>query len=338
MSICLKKRLALMCLFCLIATSICGVGFAVENEEDEGVQAVAYELIPLYVDGIRVGDGYMVDGTTYVPVDAFSDAMSREIQVQWDEETEIMTVLLEREVELKAETEQDVDAAEAEGAEVETEAKEAPELQLLSSACKERVTVVEQLHMTVKAGDAYITVNDRCFYAPGGVLYIDDVLMAPIRTLARGLGMEVSWHEETRSVGIDSRELTVIESGEAFYSEEDLYWLSHIIYAESGNQSLEGMIGVGNVVLNRVAEPTCPDTIHDVIFDRRYGVQFYPTVNGTIYEEPNELSIVAAKLCLEGYEVVGDSLFFVNPQVGISSWFVNTRTYVATIGEHVFFA
>ena len=330
MSICLKKRLALMCLFCLIATSICGVGFAVQNEEAEGAQTVAYELIPLYIDGIRVGDGYMVDSTTYVPVGDFSDAMGRHVQVQWDAETETMSVSLEREA--KGEDELLIGAVDAEtGERVEPQDVVLPEE-------GEAEAEIEQLHMTVKAGDAYITVNDRCFYAPTGVRYIGDVLMVPIRTICTALSLEVDWHEETRSVGIDSRELDVIEAAETYYNEEDLYWLSHIIYAESGNQPLEGMIGVGNVVLNRVADPTCPDTVYDVIFDRRYGVQFSPTENGTIYDDPNEMSIIAAKLCLEGYEVVGDSLFFVNPKIGISSWFVNTRTYVATIGEHVFFA
>jgi hypothetical protein len=31
-------------------------------------------------------------------------------------------------------------------------------------------------------------------------------------------------------------------------------------------------------------------------------------------------------------------LFFVNPQIGVSGWFASTRTYVATIGDHAFYA
>jgi N-acetylmuramoyl-L-alanine amidase len=129
-----------------------------------------------------------------------------------------------------------------------------------------------------------------------------------------------------------------LESAETYYDEDSLYWLSHIINAEAGNQSLEGMIGVGNVVLNRVKDPSCPDSVYGVIFDNRYGVQFSPTVNGTIYDDPNDMSVAAAKICLEGYKLVGDSLFFVNPEIGLSSWFVSTRTYVATIGDHAFYA
>ena len=31
-----------------------------------------------------------------------------------------------------------------------------------------------------------------------------------------------------------------------------LFWLSRVIYAESGNQPLDGKIAVGNVIMNRV--------------------------------------------------------------------------------------
>lgn len=334
MSICLKKRLALMCLFCLIVTSLCGTVFAAEEiEEEAGLEpTVELALIPLYVDGIRVGDGYLLDGTTYVPVQAFSEAMGRDVEVDWDEEAETMSVALERDVEIRPKTEEQPAEETAEA----VDASETAEIDETEQA--EVKTERRSLHMTVKAGDAYIAANDRCFYAKAGIRYLDKVLMAPIRSLAAVFDLEVTWHDDTCSVSIDSRELDVLEAGETFYNEEDLYWLSHIIYAESGNQPLEGMIAVGNVVLNRVKDPTCPDTVYDVIFDRRYGVQFSPTENGTIYDEPNELSIVAAKLCLEGYNEAGDSLFFVNPEIGISSWFLNTRTYVATIGQHVFFA
>ena len=69
-----------------------------------------------------------------------------------------------------------------------------------------------------------------------------------------------------------------------------------------------------------------------------YGVQFSPVETGGIYAEPNELSVIAAKLCLEGYNVAGDSLYFVNPATGSTSWFRETRTFVVTLGDHDFYA
>lgn len=201
------------------------------------------------------------------------------------------------------------------------------------------VTVTgKDLVLTATVGENYMTVNDRCFYLPCGVTVINSSLCLPVRELAKVFNAAVTWDSETSSVNISVDDPAVIESGEKYYNEEDLFWLSRLINAESGNQSLEGKIGVGNVVLNRVADPSCPDTVYGVIFDTKYGVQFSVTQNGTINDEPNEESVIAAKICLEGYNIVGDSIYFVNPQVGISSWFARTRLFVVNIGEHDFYA
>ncbi len=192
--------------------------------------------------------------------------------------------------------------------------------------------------LTVTLGNNYLTINDRCFYLPNGALLVDGVMYLPIRELAKVYTASVEWDVESSSVNISADKPVVISTAANFYNEQDLYWLSRLINAESGNQPLDGKIAVGNVVLNRVANPTCPDTIYGVVFDSKYGVQFSVTQNGTIYEEPNEESVIAAKICLEGYNLVGDSIYFVNPEVGISSWFAKTRVYVATIGEHDFYS
>ena len=49
-------------------------------------------------------------------------------------------------------------------------------------------------------------------------------------------------------------------------------------------------------------------------------------------------AVIAAKLCLDGASVAGGSLYFVNPDIGVSSWFRLTRTYVTSIGDHDFYA
>ena len=74
-----------------------------------------------------------------------------------------------------------------------------------------------------------------------------------------------------------------------------------------------------------------------VIFDSRWGGQFEPVRNGTIYDAPAPSSIVAAKLCLEGANAVGDSLYFLAPALTSNHWAMNQRTYVTTIGCHWFY-
>jgi N-acetylmuramoyl-L-alanine amidase len=58
--------------------------------------------------------------------------------------------------------------------------------------------------------------------------------------------------------GADNKGGGAIESGDTWYDEEDLYWLSRIISAEARGESLEGQIAVGNVVLNRMKSDRWP--------------------------------------------------------------------------------
>ena len=161
----------------------------------------------------------------------------------------------------------------------------------------------------------------------------------PVSMLAGLFNCTVQKDSGTSSINIDATNMIYsIDSGDTYYDEDDVYWLSRIINAESGNQTLDGMLGVGNVVLNRSDSPSFPDGVYGVIFDSRYGIQFSPVETGGIYIEPNELAVIAAKLCLEGCSIAGDSLYFVNPDVGLTTWFRNTRTFVASIGDHDFYS
>lgn len=196
----------------------------------------------------------------------------------------------------------------------------------------------EGLDLSVTVGNQYMTANGRCLYLRTGAINYNGSVIVPIRELAKVFNAQIDWHAETSSISVGTGELSVIQSADEFYNEDDLYWLSRLVNSESGNQPLDGKIGVGNVVLNRVADPTCPDNIYGVIFDNKYGVQFSVTTNGAIYNTPNDESVIAAKICLEGYNVVGNSIYFVNPVIGVSSWFANTRVFVASIADHDFYA
>ena len=121
------------------------------------------------------------------------------------------------------------------------------------------------------------------------------------------------------------------------YDYEDLYWLSRIISAEAKGESFTGQIGVGTVVLNRVRSKEFPNTIKGVVFDRKYGTQFTPVANGSIYDKPTESAVVAAKMCLDGYTLSNSVLYFVNPRIATSSWIQNNRTYAFRVGNHDFY-
>lgn len=161
-------------------------------------------------------------------------------------------------------------------------------------------------------------------YARGGSLYL------PLRTLGTLLGYQVTWS------GADNT-ITLTSPAAQDWDETDLYWLSRIICAEAGGEALEGQIAVGNVVLNRVASGEYPNTVYDVIFDRKDAVQFEPVSNGTVYQTPTALSVQAARLALQGVNTAGESLFFFNPSLSQGTWIVRSRTYYTTIGCHRFY-
>lgn len=80
------------------------------------------------------------------------------------------------------------------------------------------------------------------------------------------------------------------------YTDDDLYALAHIIMGEAEGGSYEMKIGVGSVVLNRVADYRFPNTIEEVIFQPG---QYMPTWDGRYYLEPNDDCWKAAKELLE---------------------------------------
>ena len=94
---------------------------------------------------------------------------------------------------------------------------------------------------------------------------------------------------------------TVETETEKTYSDNDLYALSHIISAESGNCSEDMMIAVGSVVLNRVEDERFPNTIEEVVFQPG---QYSPTWNGTYYNEPTDGAVEVAEMLLtEGSQI-----------------------------------
>ena len=189
------------------------------------------------------------------------------------------------------------------------------------------------LTLSARPGDQWLTVNGRALYIPDQVRLENDRTMVPVRVLAKALGGRVDW---SALAGITLTPGSGVP-GPAPYTEDELYWMSRIISAESQGEPLLGKLAVGTVVLNRVASDEFPDTIYDVIFDRKWCTQFAPVDNGTVYNEPTAESVLAAKLVLDGARAAGDSLYFIAPELTDNHWTMENRNYVTTIGCHWFY-
>jgi spore germination cell wall hydrolase CwlJ-like protein len=146
------------------------------------------------------------------------------------------------------------------------------------------------------------------------------------------------------------------------YSEADLRLLACLVYSEAGNQSYNGMLGVANVVLNRAKSDIYwhVDTIKEVIYDRKWSVQFAVTVkssktglsvldkvlkaydtgkftgaNPEAQKKAMNRAIKAAKDALEGKNNIGKYLCFQNKRS--SSSIKRKYSDYKIIGDHIFY-
>ncbi|NLK28660.1 MAG: cell wall hydrolase [Clostridiales bacterium] len=142
------------------------------------------------------------------------------------------------------------------------------------------------------------------------------------------------------------------------YSKKDLRLLAGLVYSEARNQSYEGMLAVANVVLNRAKSDIYwhVDTIEEVIYDKKWSVQFSVTVKnkstgksildkaldrydsfvaGNSNDACMERAIKAAKAALEGENNIGKFLCF-NAYSSSSSSIKKKYDY-KILGDHIFY-
>ena len=204
-----------------------------------------------------------------------------------------------------------------------------------NSSTKTATMSANGLYMTASNGAYSIYANDRVLFAESPTIIMSDGRMyIPAKSFAKAVGMTLNADSSAISIKGSYSPFT---HASKFYREDEVYWLSRIISAESKGEPLLGQIAVGNVVLNRVRSSAYPNTIYGVIFDKKYGVQFSPVLDGSIYNTPTYNCTLAAKIVLEGFDTSGGALFFLQPQHSTSSWIPKNRPYFFTIGKHDFY-
>ena len=204
------------------------------------------------------------------------------------------------------------------------------------SASRTATAKMTGLSISVTDGGFVTYANDRPLFSfTPAVLMNDGNMYVPATALTKALGIAAgSVSGSTVSYFGTARPLV---HASRYYREDEVLWLSRIISAEARGESLIGQIAVGNVIMNRVRSASFPNTIWGVIFDKRYGIQFSPVANGTVYNTPTYTATLAAKICLEGTSLSYDTLYFLNPRAAHSSWIANNRKYAYTILNHDFY-
>jgi len=118
-------------------------------------------------------------------------------------------------------------------------------------------------------------------------------------------------------------------------SDNDIYLMAQVVFAESRAEPYEGKVAVASVILNRAKSPGFPKTIQGVIKQKN---AFSCVRNGSITIVPDDSSINAVIDALKGSDPTNSSLFFYNPRIATSKWMKNIqKTNVKEIGNHTFF-
>ncbi|MBR3995495.1 MAG: cell wall hydrolase [Clostridia bacterium] len=179
-------------------------------------------------------------------------------------------------------------------------------------------------------------INDYWNYAPqkleNGTLYTDAYF------IFKSLGGTVEVNSQNYEIKVSIPEYTVPDSYiEKYYNEEDLYWLSRIVTCESGSVSFEAKVMVANVILNRRESNLFPNTVYDVIYDTKHGVQFPPAQKGNVVKaKPTADTIVACRAALNGLDLAPDCLYFTY-STNKTGWVARTRILYKVLGRQAFY-
>ncbi len=146
---------------------------------------------------------------------------------------------------------------------------------------------------------------------------------AKAQEIASGLKDKMS------QLGIQVPETVVPTYGEAYAATAtDLVLMATIIYVEAGIEPFEGKCAVGACVMNRVRSPEFPNSILGVIYQPG---QFTPVTTGrfalALAQGVPDECYRAAQMALDGYNNIGDYLYFRTP---------NGRVSGLQIGGHIF--
>lgn len=114
----------------------------------------------------------------------------------------------------------------------------------------------------------------------------------------------------------------------------DLQLMARAINGEARGEPYEGQVAVGAVILNRVKNPSFPNTIAGVIYQSG---AFTAVSDGQINQPIKEGSTVlkAAQDALNGWDPTGGAIYYFNPSTATNKW-IWSRPLIKTIGKHRF--
>ncbi|TYQ14822.1 UNVERIFIED_CONTAM: N-acetylmuramoyl-L-alanine amidase [Acetivibrio alkalicellulosi] len=130
---------------------------------------------------------------------------------------------------------------------------------------------------------------------------------------------------------------TTLKWGEVYAQSNqtrDEQLMARAINGEARGEPYEGQVAVGAVILNRVRDPSFPNTVAGVIYQP---LAFTAVADGQINVpiDPDSTVVQAARDALSGWDPTNGCLYYWNPATATSKW-IWSRRVVKKIGKHNF--
>lgn len=166
------------------------------------------------------------------------------------------------------------------------------------------------------------------------VLFALALILLPLHEVKAAVNMEAD--SELYKEQVEAVQVFNVSDKRIYVTENDMYLMAQIVYAESRSEPYDGKVAVASVILNRLTSSGFPKSIEGVIKQKN---AFSCLRNGQINVVPDEQSYAAVLDALKGTDPTNNAVFFYNPKIATSSWMKNVgKQNVKTIGNHVFFA
>lgn len=121
-----------------------------------------------------------------------------------------------------------------------------------------------------------------------------------------------------------------------YVAKNDIICLTRNIYMEARSESYEGQLAVAAVTLNRVRSHKYPDTICEVVYQRK---QFSWTSAAVVHindQESWNRAYRSAKLAIKNHTKLDQEIMYYHT-TAIKPWWSKHFKKVKTIGNHIFY-
>ncbi len=148
---------------------------------------------------------------------------------------------------------------------------------------------------------------------------------------AKGLTADgIAGPKTLKALGIGSS--TGDTGGQGGFSSSDVSLLARVTSAESRGEPYTGQVAVAAVILNRIDNPSFPNTLAGVIYQPG---AFSCLNDGGINAAVADTAYKAARAAINGWDPSGGAIYYYNPAKSTSKW-IFSRPVLTVIGDHRF--